>query len=142
MMKRGFRYLGLALLCIVAILLWQAASDPIQVTRFFRAALKEIEVRKQNYYKKKMAECHANALGMASTMVDSALIEQALFIGADTLLRPDRPMRPEVETFASNIENIPVRPWLKKTDFVSPFQKKDTFVKDSLKLKDSVKVIK
>lgn len=141
-MKKALKYWVSTLFASLAIMLWQAASDPIPTTRLSKAAMKEIEARKQTYYKKKMAECYANALGMASTMVDSALIEQALFIGADTMLRPDRPMRPEAETFSSNIENIPVRPWLKKSDFVSPFQKKDTFVKDSLKMKDSVRVIK
>lgn len=73
-------------------------------------------------------------------MVDSALLEQALFIGADTLTRPERPDRPFAESFSSNIENIPIKPFLKRRDFVSPFQKKDTFALDSLKLRDSIKI--
>jgi hypothetical protein len=57
-------------------------------------------------------------------MVDSALLEQALFIGADTLSRPDRPDRPEAETFTSNIENLPIKPWLKKMILSVPSKKK------------------
>ena len=103
-----------------------------------KAALEEIENRKNAYRTKKLEECRAQALEKAAQMVDSALLEQALFIGADTIARPERPDRPFAETFSSNIENIPIRPFLKRRDFISPFQKKDTFAADSLRIKDSI----
>ena len=119
-------------------LIWTAGADPVKKILLSDAARKEIEIRKISYAKKKKDECRIKAIEMAAQMVDSALLEQALFIGADTLVRPERPNRPFAETFTSNIENIPVKPFLKRHDFVSPFQKKDTFALDSLKLRDSI----
>jgi len=131
-------------LCIILLsamwIIWSAAADPVKKVPLSSAAIAEIEARKEIYKKKKKDECRIKALELAAQMVDSALLEQALFIGADTLVRPERPNRPFAETFTSNIENIPVKPFLKRHDFVSPFQKKDTFAQDSLKLRDSLKL--
>lgn len=126
-------------LIAASVFVGMSAGEPTPSNGLSKAALKEIERRKEAYKKKKLDECYANALNNVAQMVDSALLEQALFIGADTMSRPDRPDRPITETFSSNIEHLPIRPWLKKSDFISPFQKKDTFAVDSLKIRDSMK---
>ena len=69
-------------------------------------------------------------------MVDSALLEQALFIGADTLSRPDRPDRPNKTLLLILKENLPIKPWLKK--MILSVLQKDTFAVDSIKNKDSL----
>lgn len=137
-MKTVVRLFFIILIPVIATIIWMAPSDPVRIEPLSKAALEEIEARKILYKKKKTEECRLHAIETAARMVDSALLEQALFIGADTLVRPFRPDRPFAETFTSNIEHIPVRPWLKKSDFVSPFQKKDTFALDSLKKRDSL----
>lgn len=139
-MKAGLSIVLLLLTLVLGLLLWSSGTEPVKKIPLSQAALDEIEARKIIYRNKKMEECRAKALERAASMVDSALLEQALFIGADTIVRPARPDRPFAETFSSSIENIPVRPFLKRVDFVSPFQKKDTFVADSLKLRDSFKI--
>lgn len=136
---RQIRHILISIIVISTVLMiWAAATEPVKPVKLSKAAIEEIEARKEIYRKKKKDECRMKAIEMAAQMVDSALLEQALFIGADTLVRPERPNRPFAETFTSNIENIPVKPFLKRHDFVSPFQKKDTFALDSLKLRDSI----
>lgn len=139
-MKAAVTIILLLLALVSGSLLWSSGTEPVKKLPLSQAALDEIESRKIFYRKKKMDECRAKALERAAAMVDSALLEQALFIGADTIARPERPDRPFAESFSSNIEKIPVRPFLKRIDFVSPFQKKDTFVADSLKWRDSIKI--
>ena len=139
-MKAGISIVLICLIGLLSFTLWSSAADPVKLIPLSKAALEEIEARKILYKKRKTDECRAIALDRAAAMVDSALLEQALFIGADTLARPERPDRPFAESFSSNIENIPIKPFLKRRDFVSPFQKKDTFALDSLKLRDSIKI--
>lgn len=139
-MKVGISTILLFSIGLIGFILWSSAADPVKRIPLSKAALEEIEARKVLYKKRKMDECKSNVLERVAAMVDSALLEQALFIGADTLPRPERPDRPFAETFSSNIENIPIKPFLKRRDFVSPFQKKDTFALDSLKLRDSIKI--
>lgn len=141
-MKKIVGLLFIFILAATTVFVLTSVSENPQQTGLSKAALKEIENRKNNYKKKKLEECYTNALNNVARMVDSALLEQALFIGADTMSRPDRPDRPEAEAFTSNIENLPIKPWLKKNDFISPFQKKDTFAVDSIKNKDSLQHIR
>lgn len=131
---------GMGLLLGVS-MVFLLTSQPGKLARpkLSKAATEQINALKSVYKTRKLKECTDRALARASYMADSILLEQALFIGGDTISRPPRPDRPFPETFDSPLYGVPVRPFLKRSDFISPFQKKDTFATDSLRIIDSIR---
>ena len=103
------------------------------------AGLVEYHKLIQAYKDKIKAQCIQQILDQAAHDVDSIIIEQALFIGADTLDKPFKPERPFPESFVPPNKNVPLQPFLNKSDFKSPFQKKDTIHSDSILISDDHK---
>ena len=103
------------------------------------AAIKLLRARKQEYYNQQLTLCLQEIRAQASKMVDSASMEQALFIGSDTLDRPIRPERPEAENFDPVNINTPLKPFLSERDFLNPFRIRDSLVRDSIR-RDSLRL--
>ena len=104
-----------------------------------KAAIKELDIRKKLYYQEKLQLCLTDIQEQASKMVDSVIIEQALFIGADTLSKPIRPTRPMSENFNPPNQNVPLKPFLKRSELKNFFHLRDSIRRDSMQ-RDSIRL--
>lgn len=131
------------IIIIVTILFSVACIYAVETTKpqpkLSNAALKELALRKKNYYEEKLRFCLNEIQEKASQMVDSVIIEQALFIGADTLTKPIRPIRPMPENFIPPNQNVPLKPFLKRSELRNFFHLRDSIRRDSIS-RDSIRL--
>ena len=75
---------------------------------------KGIEIKIDQFRKRKQKECKKRALERALVVADSLMAAQALFIKTDTINRPPRAIKPEKPQFAPVPDSISVQPIIKK----------------------------
>lgn len=120
---------------------WALTQNPTSTKNpeLSTTALTLLKERQQEYYLQRLTVCMQEIKDQASKMVDSAIMEQALFIGSDTLDRPLKPDRPTAEDFDPTYTNTPLKPFLSDQDFLNPFRIRDSIVRDSIR-RDSLRL--
>lgn len=140
-MTKHIRYIIISSLVLLALAIaYRSAGQKTKASVLSRTGQAVLEQKATEIYQNKLMECLDDIKELASQMVDSTIVEQALFIGSDTLMKPIKPDRPYPENFEPPNKNIPLKPFLKKSDFINPFLLADSLRQDSIRLDSLIKI--
>jgi hypothetical protein len=108
MTKKAFIYVSLLSILIIMFGFQRDKGPDPEVVQ------KGVEIKIDQFRKRKYKECKKRALERALVVADSLMAAQALFIKNDTINRPPRAIKPEKPKFAPVPDSISVQPILKR----------------------------